>query len=131
MRIGEIADAVGLPTRTVRYYARRGLWPEPARAPNGYRVYDDDTLSRLRFIRTAQAAGLTLAEIRSVIQLRDDGAAPCEHVGALLHAKLDEVGRRIGQLQRLEEDLTRLIDRSRLLDPADCADGEVCHILQQ
>ncbi|MBS1265984.1 MAG: Mercuric resistance operon regulatory protein [Acidimicrobiaceae bacterium] len=131
MRIGEVADAVGLPTRTVRYYERRGLLPEPERAANGYRVYDDQALSRLRFIRTAQAAGLTLAEIRSIIALRDDGSVPCEHVGALLKAKLAEVGDRMGQLQRLEADLARLIQRSRRLDPADCPDGAVCHILQQ
>lgn len=131
MRIGELADAVGLPTRTIRYYERRGLLPEPERAANGYRVYNDRTLSRLRFIRTAQAAGLTLAEIRGIIVLRDEGSAPCEHVSALLQAKLVEVGERMGQLQHLEADLTRLIRRSRSLDPADCVDGAVCHILQK
>ncbi|MFV2038669.1 MAG: MerR family DNA-binding protein, partial [Acidimicrobiales bacterium] len=87
-----------MPTRTVRFYERRGLLPEPQRAANGYRVYDDATLSRLRFIRSTQAAGLTLAEIRSIIDIRDSGAAPCTHVDALLDAKLGEVRQRRQQL---------------------------------
>jgi len=130
MLIGELADAVGLPTRTVRFYERRGLLPEPNRAPNGYRIYDNATLARLRFIRSAQAAGLTLAEIRSIIEIRDSGAAPCTHVDTLLHTKLTEVRRRCQQLAVLEHELEQLVERSRQLDPADCTEGDVCQILR-
>nr|MBA3803603.1 MerR family transcriptional regulator [Acidimicrobiia bacterium] len=66
MLIGQVADALGIPTRTIRFYERKGLVPEPQRADNGYRVYDNTTLARLGFIRSAQAAGLTLAEIASI-----------------------------------------------------------------
>ena len=107
-----------------------GLLPEPLRAPNGYRVYDDATLHRLRFIRTAQAAGLTLAEIHGITDIRDSGAAPCTHVDALLDAKLDEVRRRRRQLVELERELGHLVERSRRLDPADCTEGDICQILQ-
>lgn len=129
MFIGDLAGAVGLPTRTIRYYERRGLLPEPQRARNGYRVYDDSTLGRLRFIRTAQAAGLTLAEVGSIIDLRDEGTAPCAHVDALLKTKLAEVRERRSQLAALEEELDQLLDRSRSLDPADCRNTDICHIL--
>lgn len=129
MRIGELADAVGLPPRTVRFYERRGLLPEPSRAPNGYRLYEAAAVGRLRFIRTAQAAGLTLAEIGSVLGIRDEGTAPCSHVSALLDAKLDEVRQRQRQLAALEEELGQLIERSDRLDPADCREGDICHIL--
>ncbi|MGD9796350.1 MAG: heavy metal-responsive transcriptional regulator, partial [Acidimicrobiia bacterium] len=125
----EIADAVGLPARTIRFYERRGLLPEPHRAPNGYRVYDDTTLARLRFIRTAQTAGLTLAEIASVIGVRDRGIAPCAHVEELLTDKLDEVRTRRRELAVLERELETLIERSTRLDPADCTAGDICHIL--
>ena len=128
--IGELADAVGLPTRTVRFYERRGLLPQPQRAPNGYRVYDDAALSRLRFIRSTQAAGLTLAEIRSIIEIRDSGAAPCTHVDTLLDAKLSEVRQRRQQLAALEHELEQLVERSGQLDPADCTEGDICHILK-
>ena len=109
MLIGELADAVGLPTRTVRFYERRGLLPQPQRAPNGYRVYDDAALSRLRFIRSTQTAGLTLAEIRSIIEISDSGAAPCTHVDALLDTKLTEVRQRRQDLAVLEHELEQLV----------------------
>lgn len=129
MLIGDVAAAVGLPTRTVRFYERRGLLPEPRRAANGYRTYDDTMISRLRFIRTAQAAGLTLSEIARVIEIRDDGLVPCGHVEQLLRDKLDDVRRRRRELDDLERDLEQLVARSRALDPADCSDADVCHIL--
>ncbi len=128
MMIGQLADALEIPTRTIRFYERKGLLPEPQRAENGYRVYDDATLARLRFIRTAQAAGLTLAEIASIIRVRDDGIAPCSHVDSLLETKLAEVRERRRQLAGLESELAQLLDRSRQLDPADCTAGDICHI---
>ena len=130
MLIGELADAVGLPPRTVRFYERRGLLPAPQRADNGYRVYDDTTLNRLQFIRSAQAAGLTLAEIGGVIDIRDTGEAPCSHVDRLLGAKLAEVRERREQLAVMERELEALVERSRQLDPADCGEGDICHILR-
>lgn len=129
MRIGQVAEALGLPTRTIRFYERRGLLPDPERSANGYRVYQDATIERLRFIKSAQAAGLTLAEIGSVIDVRDGGDAPCEHVEGLLRSKLEDVETRRRELETLEGELNVLLERSRRLDPADCADRDVCHIL--
>lgn len=128
MLIGQLADALGIPTRTVRFYERKGLLPDPQRAENGYRLYTDTTLERLRFIRIAQAAGLTLAEVASIIHVRDDGTAPCSHVDSLLETKLEEVRERRRQLAALESELVQLLDRSKQLDPADCSAGEICQI---
>lgn len=121
--IGELADAVGLPTRTVAFYERKGLLPEPQRAANGYRVYDEVTFGRLRFIRPAQSAGLSLAEIGSILDIRDTGQAPCTHVGDLLGVKLAEVRQRREQLAGRGRELEVLVERSRCLDPADCGEG--------
>lgn len=130
MLIGEVAARVGVPTRTIRFYERRGLLPEPRRARNGYRVYDEATVTRLEFIRSAQAAGLTLAEIAGVLAVRDSGEAPCSHVGDLLAAKLAEVRERRRRLAEAETELEALLERSRHLDPADCGEDEICHILR-
>jgi|CXWK01.1.fsa_nt_gi DNA-binding transcriptional MerR regulator len=129
MRIGEVAASAEIPPETVRFYERRGLLAEPCRAGNGYREYDEAALSQLRFIRTAQTAGLTLAEIRSVIVLRNEGTAPCSHVEALLSGKLAEVRDRQKRLAALEHELEHLIERSATLDPADCMPDDVCHVL--
>lgn len=131
MRIGELADRLDLPTETVRFYERRGLLPEPQRAPNGYRSYDETATRRLRFIRDAQTAGLTLAEIRRIIYLRERGTVPCRHVDALLTTKLAEVKERQRHLAALEVELNQLLQRSRALELAACDDGEVCRILSR
>jgi MerR family mercuric resistance operon transcriptional regulator len=129
MLIGELADAAGLPSQTIRFYERRGLLPEPVRGANGYRIYGESTLTRLNFVRTSQAAGLTLAEIGSIIDLRDHGNVPCTHVASLLDNKLADVRTRIRSLAVLEAELETIIERSHRLDPADCTDADICHIL--
>lgn len=129
MLIGELADTAGLPSQTIRFYERRGLLHEPVRGANRYRIYDESTLTRLSFIHTSQAAGLTLAEIGSVIDLRDHGNVPCTHVASLLDNKLADVRTRIRSLAVLEAELETIIERSHRLDPADCTEADICHIL--
>ncbi|MAT05010.1 MAG: heavy metal-responsive transcriptional regulator [Acidimicrobiaceae bacterium] len=130
MRIGELAAAAQIPPETIRYYERRGLLAPPARSANGYRTYDRHALQHLRFVRAAQAAGLTLTEIGSVIELRDAGTTPCSHVETLLVDKLAEVRERRRQLAALEDELVELIERSTTLDSSDCRPDDICHILQ-
>jgi len=75
LTIGKLADAGGVGVETVRYYQRRGLLAEPERGYGaGVRRYDDGDLRRLRFIRSAQAAGFTLEQIAELLELdaRDD-----------------------------------------------------------
>ena len=130
MRIGELAERVGVPTRTIRFYERRGLLAEPRRSANGYREYGPSAVGRLKFIRSAQAAGLTLEEIRGVVEIRDTGEAPCLHLEGLLNAKLAQVRRRQVELVEMERELEGLLERSRNLDPADCGPGHICHIIE-
>lgn len=129
MLIGEVAEQAGVPSQTIRFYEREGLLPPATRGGNGYRVYDGTTLTRLSFIRAAQSAGLTLAEIRSIVEVRDNGDVPCAHVTALLAARLDAVAARMRELEALTAELQHLLERSRTLDPGDCTDADVCHII--
>ena len=129
MRIGEVAEATGVPTATIRFYERRGLLPELPRGPNGYREYDDATTGRLAFIRNGQAAGLTLVEIATILDLRREGATPCGHVHDLLTTKLLDVQQRQRELAALGAELAHLIARSGRLDPADCTDEAICHLI--
>lgn len=129
MLIGQLSDELGVPPETVRFYERRGLLPTPKRAANGYRIYDDSALHNLRFIRIAQAAGLTLAEIGSIIAISNGGSSPCGHVTDLLETKLAEVQQRQRELVALETELAQLVKRCSQLDPADCSNTDICHIL--
>ena len=60
MLIGELAELSGTSAKTIRYYEGIGLLPPPERESNGYRVYESDSLTLLRFVQDAQVAGLTL-----------------------------------------------------------------------
>lgn len=131
MKIGELAGECAVPTQTIRYYERRGLLPPARRTPNGYRAYDNSAIDRIRFIRRAQTAGLTLAEIIGVLGVRAAGTAPCEHVDALLKTKLEQVKTRIDELTELRADLVELINHSAQLDPSDCRPDKICHILNR
>ena len=129
MRIGELAERAGTTTKTLRFYEHAGLLPEPQRTPAGYRDYDEGVLDRLRFVKAAQAAGLTLAEIRDVIAAREDTGPPCEHVTALLDAHGTDLDRRIAELTALRDEVSRLRQRARRLDPARCTADGVCHVI--
>ncbi|HSH60988.1 MAG TPA: MerR family transcriptional regulator [Acidimicrobiales bacterium] len=99
MLIGELAERSVVPAKTIRYYEVLDILPPARRTVGGYRDYDDAAVDRLRFVRAAQAAGLTLAEIRNVVALRDDGIAPCSHVIALLDDKAAAGARQIASLR--------------------------------
>ncbi|GAA2174927.1 hypoxia response transcriptional regulator [Arthrobacter parietis] len=129
MLIGEVSAATGVDNQTIRFYEREGLLPTPGRAANGYRTYESATIDRLRFIRAAQSAGLALAEIAQVLNLRDAGQTPCTHVSLVLEQKLAEVRARQQELAILARELKKLIETSHTLDPADCGPAEICHIL--
>ncbi len=129
MLIGELAHAAGATTPTIRFYERQQLLPTPLRSGNGYRDYNTADLDRVRFIRAAQSSGLSLAEIRGILDIRDDGQPPCRHVSDLIDNKLAEVRRRMAELVALEQELQRLGERARLLNPAECGDSDICRII--
>ncbi len=79
MKIGDLADGAGVSAKTVRYYESIGLLAEPERTASNYRDYGDDAAARLRFIRDSQAAGLTLAEVGSILEMKDAGQSTCGH----------------------------------------------------
>ncbi|MEU3684307.1 heavy metal-responsive transcriptional regulator [Streptomyces sp. NPDC030592] len=129
MRIGELAAETGLTTKTIRFYEQAGLLPPPPRTASGYRDYPSHTVARLAFVRDAQAAGLTLAEIRSVLALRDSGQAPCTQVGTLIEEHLAEIDRRMAELRQARAVLRELARRVAVTDPDTCAAGDICTIL--
>ena len=129
MLIGDLATRAGLSAKAIRFYEQAGLLPEPPRTPGGYRDYPPGAVDRLAFIRHAQAAGFTLADIRGVLTIRDSGQAPCQHVSVLIDEQLARVEGRIAELTRARDALKDLQRRAAATDPADCAESDICIIL--
>ena len=129
MRIGELAEASGTTTKTLRFYEQAGLLRAPQRTSSGYRDYAPETLARLDFIRSSRSAGLTLAQIREVLDIRDAGVAPCQHVHDLLEVRLGDLDRQIADLQALRHTVVHLRDGAATVDPTKCDARTVCRYL--
>lgn len=120
MKIGELSESTGVPVKTIRFWESVGVVPEPARTASGYRDYDAATAERLTFIRRSQHAGLTLDQIRQVLDISDSGRRPCEHVAAVVTDRLLEVEARLRELRETRQHLLELRRRAATQDPADC-----------
>ncbi len=129
MRIGELSQRTGVPTKTIRYYEEIDVLPPPERAENGYRAYGEAAVERLLFVRDARATGLSLTEIASILSLRDQGESTCGHVLGLLEAHLVEIDMYMASLQKTRDQLGALTRRARRLDPADCNDPNRCQTI--
>lgn len=99
--IGELASAVDLPASTIRYYEREGLLEPAGRSESNYRLYGEQSLDRLTFIRAAQASGLALDDIKRVMALRAGRAEACPDVQQLLERRLADTEARLAQLRRV------------------------------
>ena len=84
MRIGQLAQLVGVETQTIRFYEQQGLLPPPDRQDSGYRVYTEKHSERLAFIRRCRILDLSLAEIHELQSYQDEPHQPCTAVNALL-----------------------------------------------
>lgn len=127
LKTGEVADRAGVSLHTVRYYEGRGLLPEPARTPAGYRQYGPEHVAHLRFIKRAQALGFTLEEIRELLDLRAEPGAGAE-IREKTEEKMVEIDEKVRDLQRIRqklEELTRACEHHG--SPADCL---VLHALE-
>ncbi|MGH3490174.1 MAG: heavy metal-responsive transcriptional regulator [Actinopolymorphaceae bacterium] len=130
MKIGELAAASGATPKTIRFYEQAGLLAEPTRRPSGYRDYGPEFIDRLHFIRRAQAAGLSLRDVRQVLAIYDRGEPPCGHVQRVLTERLDQVRAQIAELATLETHLEALLDHAEQGQPTDHDNTTVCWILE-
>lgn len=128
LTVGQAAAAAGLSPKAVRLYEAKGLLPAVGRTPSGYRVYTDDDVVVLRFIRQAKTLGLTLGEIGDILGIRRGGTAPCRHVIALLDQRITEVDRTIAELRQLRRALADT--RAHAAAQPASNDDMVCHIIE-
>ena len=105
--IGRLAKRAGVGIDTVRFYERRGLLPQPQRTASGYRLYSEDTINRIRFVRKAKQLGFTLDEIENLLELQDHGGRKSA-VKAITTRKLEQIDAKIADLSRMRAVLETL-----------------------
>jgi MerR family mercuric resistance operon transcriptional regulator len=111
LKIGEVAERGRVNLQTIRYYERERLLPEAPRLPSGYRMFSEDTVRRVRFIKRAQELGFTLAEIRELLSLRIDRKRSKAEVRNMAKAKIKDIDARIRVLGSMKAALERLTDK--------------------
>ncbi len=110
MTISNAARQAEVGIETIRFYERRGLIEQPPKpVGSGYRVYPEETVQRIRFIRQAQEIGFSLREIDELLCLRADPAADSSDVRARAIDKRNEVEHKIEHLQKIHAALEELI----------------------
>ncbi|MBK1986903.1 heavy metal-responsive transcriptional regulator [Sphaerospermopsis aphanizomenoides BCCUSP55] len=108
--IGAVAKESGVPIKTIRYYEELGLLKSSGRTEGGYRIFEPDVFTRLKFIKRAQHLGLTLSEIKEFLNVHDQGELPCHHIKIKLQDKLTAIDEQIHQLLMLKQDLEGLLE---------------------
>lgn len=108
MRIGELAQATDTKAETIRYYEREGILPAADRTDSNYRDYSNTHLSALLFVRRARQLGFSMEQVRQLLALSDHDDKPCEDVDRLVAQQLEEVGRKIEDLNLLHAELSQM-----------------------
>ena len=109
MTIGRLSKAAGVKVTTIRYYESIGIMGEPDRSESGQRLYGDEAVQRLSFVRHARDLGFPMEAIRDLIQLQSAPGKDCAAVDAIARRQLSDVRKRLNQLEALEGELKRMI----------------------
>jgi DNA-binding transcriptional MerR regulator len=127
LKIGEVARLSGVGVEALRFYEKGGLIDKPSRTYGGYRVYGEDVLDRLAFIKQAQALGFSLDEIRRIIDDARKGESPCDEVREIVRRRMAELDERLRELQRHRRELKATLEE---WDKVGRAPGHICGLIE-
>jgi len=118
--IGALSKRTGVNIETIRFYERVGILPRPPRSAGGHRIYGQDQLMRLGFVRRSRELVFSLDDVRGLLRLVDGGRYTCAEVKAITLDHLADIHRKIADLRRLEETLVKVAGRCRGGKVPDC-----------
>jgi len=132
LRIGQLAKATGFTAKTLRYYEDLRLLRPVARTASGYRLYPEDAVTRLQFVRRAKGLGLSLHDIGAILEISDEGRLPCKHVMAVVDRDLARIDAQLARLRSLKHDLLSLQSRLKeALASGTAAPGAACPCFEE
>lgn len=111
MKIGQLAEKAGCQVVTIRYYEKEGLLSQPQRTGANYRIYSEEDLERLRFIRHCRLHGMTLAEIKEILAFKAHPNKNCEWISSLVEKHIRNVDEQIAGLKHLRSHLEDLLHK--------------------
>ena len=120
LNIGSVAEAAGLPAKTIRYYESIGLIQPAGRRANGYRSYSETDMRTLAFIKRARSLGFSVEEVRELLDLWRDRSRRSAKVKSLATRHIDALDRKISELQSMREALAHLVKRCHGDSRPDC-----------
>jgi len=120
MTIGEASHASGVSAKMIRYYEEIGLISPAGRTASNYRVYDGDSVNRLRFVRRSRNLGFSLEETERLLKLWDDKERASAEVKALALAHVEELETKIAEMQAMRDTLSHLAERCQGNDRPTC-----------
>ncbi|HEY9770269.1 MAG TPA: MerR family DNA-binding protein [Coleofasciculaceae cyanobacterium] len=135
--IGELSHKMRISTQTIRYYERLGLLNEPERNTAHYRIYSEEAEQRLQFIQKAKHFGLSLEEIKSLIEIRAKGVAPCANLKAMVEKHLNDLEQRIQEMLAFRQELSERYEQIETIIPDSSAvateicQGKICGIIER
>ena len=108
LSIGLLSTQTNCKIETIRYYEKIGIFPKPPRTEGGHRVYSENHLKRLVFIRRGRELGFSLEDIRALLKLIDGGANTCQQVEAITLHHVRNIHQKILDLKKLEKILAKI-----------------------
>lgn len=120
MLIGALSKRTGCNIETIRFYERIGIMLKPGRTQGGHRVYTQDHLKRLTFVRRSRELGFTLDQVRNLLSLVDGDDYTCDEVKAMTVEHADEVRQKIADLTKLKRVLDDMVSQCDRGDIPDC-----------
>jgi DNA-binding transcriptional MerR regulator len=127
LKIGDVSKRSGIGIEALRFYEKSGLLERPSRTFSGYRVYGEEVLERLEFIKRAQALGFSLDEIRRIIDDARKGESPCDEVREIVRRRMAELDERLRELQRYRKELKHTLEE---WDEVGRAPGHICGLIE-
>src|SRR3972149_963881 len=110
LTIGKVAERAQVTADSIRFYEREGLIRPAGKSESGYRLYTEEAIRRIEFIKQAQECGFSLADIRELLELRRPDSACCDDIYRVSVEKKLQLEHKIKALTAMSQALTRLID---------------------
>ena len=117
---GKLARKANLNIETLRYYENIGLMPKPKRMDSGYRIYNEDDLKKLLFIKNSKMLGFTLKEIKELLFLKVDDERKCNDVRIIAEKKIKEIELKVKEMNKIKKALKQLAQKCSKTSSDEC-----------